>query len=53
MLDWLGMFVAQVAQVGIILDGLSVLQVNQQLRKRIYSTEEREARKKNRNDLKA
>jgi len=30
-----------------------VSQVNQQLRKRIYSNEEREARKKNRNDLKA
>ena len=50
MLGWFGVFVAQ---VGIVLQGLFVLQVNQQLRKRIYSTEEREARKKSRNDLKA
>jgi len=50
MLGWLGVIVAQ---AGIILHGLSVSQVNQQLRKRIYSNEEREARKKNRNDLKA
>ena len=31
---------------------LIMLQVNQQLRKRVYSDAEREARKKNRNDLK-
>lgn len=32
--------------------GAAGIQVNQQLRKRIYSTAEREARKKNRNDMK-